>query len=363
MSDDLRPSHLIADPQHGGMPVARFFHPTGWQVRSDVSWNAQNTSQPVLVRAIAASPDGRDALEFLPHEGCCWVQPNYGLTPGSNRYGLTLLPPMPPVDAMVNFLIPKHRGDPRNYRVVRAEPVADLAQRTGARDMLGVAPSGAIVRVEADVELGGASTTIVEEFTSLHYAFAPIAGQVAQQNWGLARAFSIRSDREHFDQLHDELWADACSIVYNGEWSAVCERVAQQLNGQFTQAIQAGYDKLRSEAQFEQQFLAFNQQVRDNQSAAVAASVAHQQQVNAARWAPPGGAASGGQSAQDAWGDTLLGRTAYQDPDNAEGNYWYDDGTHDYVWTDGQGGFVPTDDPNFDPNINSDRSWSLAKRA
>jgi hypothetical protein len=32
------------------------------------------------------------------------------------------------------------------------------------------------------------------------------------------------------------------------------------------------------------------------------------------------------------------------------------------VWTDGQGGWIPTDDPNLDPNVGSNRTWTLAKK-
>jgi hypothetical protein len=32
------------------------------------------------------------------------------------------------------------------------------------------------------------------------------------------------------------------------------------------------------------------------------------------------------------------------------------------VWTDDQGGWQPTNDPNFDPNIGSSKSWTLAKK-
>jgi len=356
-------SCLIADPLHNGMAVARFLHPPEWRSDSQVVWNMQNTSQPVLTRAFAASPDGRDVVEFLPFEGCCWIQPNYGQPMGSQRFGLTLLPPMNAVDALTQFLIPKHRGDPRNYRVIDARPLGDLATRIGAAELADVAPSGAMVRVEADVN----GTIVVEEFYACHYVLAPHPGQIVQQNWGLARAFALRSDREHFDDIRPTLWRTATSIVYHREWMSLCERVAQQLNGQFVQAIEAGYDKLRSEAAFEQQFLAYNQQVRDDQSAAVAASVAHQHRVDAARWSAPGVNGGGGQSAQEALGDQLLRGSAYADPNSAEGNYWYDQGNHEYVWTDGQGGFIPTNDanldPNLDPNIGSDRSWRLAERA
>jgi len=355
------PAHLIADPQHGGIPVAKFLHPPGWDGRSQVVWNMQDTSAPVAVRAVAAGADGRDAFEVLPNEGCYWIQPNYGFEqPGSRKFGLTLLPPMPPVEAMVQFFVPKHRGDPRNYRVVDARPIPDLAAQIGARELASIPTTGVVVRVEAQID---PTTTIVEELYACHYMFPPQPGQVVQQNWGLARAFALRSDRAHFDELRPALWRAATSIVYHQEWLDLGQRVVQHLNGQFVQVIQAGYDKLRAEAAFEQQFLAYNQQVRDHQSQAVAASVAHQRDVNAARWAPPGVGAAGGQSAQDAWGDQLLGRSAYIDPNSAEGNYWYDQGTHDYVWTDGQGQFIPTDDPNLDPNVGSDRTWTLARRA
>jgi hypothetical protein len=353
-------SHLIVDPTHDGLAVARFSLPPGWQAQSQVVWNFQDTSQPVTVRAVATGPNGRDVVEFLPYEACCWVQPYSGFQqPGSRRFGLTLLPPMPAIDAMVQFLIPKHRGDPRNYRVVGASPIPDLPQQIGAPELAALPAGGAVVRVEADVN----GSTIVEEVYACHYVLAPVPGQVVQQNWGLVRSFALRSDRDHFDQQRADLWRIATSIVYHHEWQQLSERVLQRLNGQFVEVMNAGFDKLRTEAAFEQQFLAYNQQVRDNQSAAVGASVAHQQQVNAARWAPPGVGGGGGQSAQDALGDQLLGRQAYDDPNNPEGNYWYDQGNHQYVWTDGQGQFIPTDDPNLDPNIGSDRSWTLANRA
>jgi hypothetical protein len=128
--------------------------------------------------------------------------------------------------------------------------------------------------------------------------------------------------------------------------------------------VQARFDELRSQQQFQQQLNAFYQQQRDHQSANVAASVAHQHQVDAARWEPAGvGAGGGGQSASDAWGDELLGRTAYRDPNSATGNYHYDHGHHETMWTDGQGNFVGGD-LSFDPNqLGSDRTWTRAERA
>ena len=81
--------------------------------------------------------------------------------------------------------------------------------------------------------------------------------------------------------------------------------------------------------------------------------------MNAARWAPATSDA-GGQSAQDGWGDQLLGRTAWEDPNSQYGNYHYDYGHHEYVWTDNQGNFQGGD-ATFDPNLGSDRTWVPAR--
>lgn len=82
--------------------------------------------------------------------------------------------------------------------------------------------------------------------------------------------------------------------------------------------------------------------------------------VEACYWAAR---SASGYTVQDAWADAvLMGRTAYEDPNSQYGNHYYDTGQHAWVWTDGQGNFLPTNDPNLDPNIGSDRSWTLAKK-
>lgn len=68
-------------------------------------------------------------------------------------------------------------------------------------------------------------------------------------------------------------------------------------------------------------------------------------------------------TAQDAYGDAAFSnRTAYEDPNSQYGNYYYDDGQHQYVWTDGQGEFKSTNDPHYNPNIGSNRNWTQARK-
>jgi hypothetical protein len=70
-----------------------------------------------------------------------------------------------------------------------------------------------------------------------------------------------------------------------------------------------------------------------------------------------------GYSAKDACDDAAFSnRTAYEDPNSQYGNYYYYSGQDRYVWTDGQGQFKSSDDPNYNPNIGSSGNWTEARK-
>src|SRR6516225_10200429 len=80
--------HQILDRTHGSVVAAVFEHPAGWVAQSQVGWNFQNVSLPVLVTARAAAPGGLESFEMLPVESFYWLEPNYGmLQPGSSLLG------------------------------------------------------------------------------------------------------------------------------------------------------------------------------------------------------------------------------------------------------------------------------------
>ncbi len=74
-------------------------------------------------------------------------------------------------------------------------------------------------------------------------------------------------------------------------------------------------------------------------------------------------AANSSYTAGDAAADAALSnRTAYEDPNSQYGNYYYYSGQDRYVWTDGQGEFKSSNDPNYNPNIGSSRNWTEARK-
>ena len=346
--------YQITDPMHQQLPVAAFDHPPHWQAQSNVVWNYQNSSQPAVVYAATFNPQGAEAFEFLPVEPCYWLEPNYGFQPvGQQKFGLTLLPPMPAVEMMARWLIPKYRNNRQQLQIMGVQPIPHLAQMLNAVELQSLPTEGVSARISY-VENGYA---FEEEFYGCRYQFPPNYGATTQHNWGLVRVFAFRTLQGQLEAARQTFWSIATSLFYNPQWQELFTQVTQQLHGQFVGQIQAGYDKLRAEANFQQQLTAYYQSTRDHQNAAINQSIAQQQRQNAQAPNSP-------YSAQDAYGDAAFAnRTAYNDPNSPQGNYHYDYGNHDWVWTDGQGNFYGTNNPNEDPNLGADRSWTLAKKA
>lgn len=96
--------------------------------------------------------------------------------------------------------------------------------------------------------------------------------------------------------------------------------------------------------------IAYNEHLINQRNNQVAASVEQQRQQNQERSERP-------YTPQEAVGDMLMNRTAVHDPNSAEGNYHYVEGNPTYIYTDNQGHFYSTDNPNDDPNVGSDRYW------
>lgn len=345
--------HRISDSNNQGATVAVFKYPDGWQAQSQVIWNYQATSNPVQVYAATFNPKGQESLEFFPTESFYWLQPNYGFnTIGQQQRGLTFFPPVSAEEVMTRWLIPKYRSQTQNLRIVAVQPINNLAQTLRAFELQNVATQGVMAKIQYSEQ----GQVFEEEFYACRYEFPPTYGQSTQQNWGMARVFSFRARLGQLEQIKQTFWHIATSIYYNPQWQEFLHQVCARLNGQHQAHIQAGYDKLRSEQQFQQQLLGYYQSQRDQQNASVARSIDQQNKINGQR-------SNSNYTAQDARGDALMGRTAYEDPNSAHGNYHYDHGHHEVVWTDGQGNYIPTNDVNYDPNINSNQTWYRAQKA
>ena len=114
-------------------------------------------------------------------------------------------------------------------------------------------------------------------------------------------------------------------------------------------------------------------EVLPSQQAAVQRNIAHNAQLNAQRTAQVNASieqtrqqiherSQSHYTPQDAFGDALMGRTAFHDPNSTEGNYHYEQGNPLYTYVNERGEFYSTNDAMDDPNIGSSWNWVPAQQ-
>jgi len=341
--------HQVIDRQHGGVVAWAFSHPVGWTAHSDVHWNFQNMSFPVTSYAQVMAPDGIEGFEFLPAEAFCWVEPDYGMAqPGQSSLGQTYLQPMPAVDALVRWMVPKYCGGRQGLQVVSAGPMSTLAADLGFTLPGGLPSEGAGVRV-AYVENG---RSFEEELYGVQVLqrvpYHGPMGTIVQINWGFARAFRFRAAAGSLDARKERFWRIARSARVNPLWEQLCAGVMQQLQAQFDQHIQMGYSQIQAAGQLSRSISAVNDAMLHT----------FQQQRQAAYHSSHASNHSTNHSPNDRFSDSVRGVETVEDP------YWGEsqqDANYQYHWTNSQGNYQHSDDPFFNPNIGSTQSWTLMK--
>lgn len=347
-------THTILDEPHQRMIVATFEYPQDWTAFSQVFWNFKDVGFPMKTHAAVFNPNGTEAFEFLPIEAFFWVTPNFMYSPGQSSNGQICMPPMRALDALLQYTIPKYRGDRQNLHIIHAEVVPNLAQTLNATEVLNAQNEGVRARI-GYVENG---QMFEEEFYACGYWLPPNG---AQTNWGLARLSCFRAAPGQLDAARQTFWHILTSLQNNPEWGRLSMQVCEQLMSGFRQFHDDVRARIQAETKWGEQMAAYRQGQRDQQQQRLdglfAADERKRQQQQEAY---------GSQGIAEDRGDLLRGRTAYHDPNSEYGNPYHDYGHHQQVWTDGKGGWIPSNnasyDPNSDPDVSSNGHWTLAKK-
>lgn len=348
--------HQILDTQMGsGMPVAAVRHPAHWQARSQVVWDMQRHSLPLRVFANLFDPTTGDWVEFFPATAFYWLEPNWGFgRPGQEDGGITLMPPMSAADAIVKWILPHYRAQGvTGLKIVNIQAVDPQRLRTpGSSAMQGVTQEAVCVRFEYSAN----GRNLEEEIYGLKTTNPGIptygaAGMIVQHNWGFDRLFSFGATKGRLEASRDTAWRIVSSVRMNPQWERLYSTILQQIVQQFNANLQAGYDQIAAAGALSRQISANNDALlHQMEQQRQAANLAEQQRRHSNQQT---------YTTADAFSDMIMGRDTYDDPYYPNGSQH---GFHDEVWTDGQGNYEYRDNGDADPNVGSNRTWTLMQK-
>jgi len=314
-----------------GLEVFRMLTPVGWEFRGGVTWSLDNPGMPATVAFALWNPNGAEAFEVFPNINFVWNSNPLGmlLSPtGHKSFGMEMRAPMGAPQMLREIALPRYRGQMPGLQVIREEHLPDLPRQLGASAQ--AQTDGAKVRIQYDwgghrleEEVCGVVEVFTMPTTSLFGGGGPTV-------WLADFLFSFRAYAGRLDATADLFRQVGRSLKLNPHWRAAVEQITTQLcQGQIRHIRQIG--------QMGQQYAQTMSDIRESRLDDWYANQAVMDGI------------------MEDVSQTIRGVDAYYDPYKEQEVEL--PGGYGHAWTNDLGEYIVTDNPNFNPNLESNLSW------
>ena len=322
------------DTQGTGLELFRMLIPSGWSFQGGCRWLLDNPGMPAVVCFQMWNPHGTELFEVLPNMNFTWNNNPLArglVPPGSRYFGAEVRPPVSIRDALRQYVLPRYRAAVQNLQILNEEPVPELPRlvRSQAASSGGTAEGGKLrfrylwQGWSLDEELYG----LVEAFhLPIQTAFS--AGQAIF--WFIDYLFTFRAQAGRLDGSAALFKAMLASFRLNPAWSAAYEAITRYLAQQQIQRIhhigQIGEIYARMGSEMRQQNMDGWRRRQDTYD----------------------------RLATD-WSRAIRDVDAFFDPHRQE--LVELPSGYGHAWANNLGEYILTDDPNFNPNLDSNLHW------
>lgn len=329
------------DRQGIGTEAFSFLAPADWQLRGGVVWTLRSPAMPATVAFTVTSPDGACQLEAFPTGLYFWTNNPMVLQnfpPGSSYLGSEVRPPLGPVQTLQQIIIPAHRRGVAGMRVVEAKVLPELARQLGAGQH---APpggrSGALGgKVRVQYQLG--QRAFEEEFLCVVETTAvgmpSLYGTIVNVNWLPSYVFSFKAPAGRLEAARPIFALMVRTFRINPRWF---NKYSQLINI----LVQNKIRQINNIARVSRIISQTNDEISDM----VMSSWRRRNAVY--------------DRLADQFSQTIRGVDEYYDP-TAQQRVELPNG-YQRAWTNGQGEYVLTDNPTFNPNVGSNQNWTALR--
>ncbi len=323
------------DPQ-SGLEAFSILVPQGWQVNGGVTWVMERPAAPAQISLQLANPNGLEAFEVFPNLYFTWTNnPLIAMTKpeGSLYFGFEVRQPLPARDGMRQYVLPRYRRI-QGLSVADEGPAIELLSAVSpSQPAQGGQYANNSARVRLHYTLNGQAVAEemsgVAEYTRM--STPGMFGAVETVYWSIGYLTSFRSDRQHLEIYADLYRAIFSSVKINPAWTALVGQVIQGLTSNQIRHIQ--------------QIGAISRQISQNAEEMRESNLRGWQERSAAY-----------DRVSEQFSQTIRGVDPYYDPNSGQ-NVELPSG-YTQAWSTPLGEYLLTDDPNFNPNIGSNQTWT-----
>lgn len=328
------------DQQGTGLEAFNFLMPSDWQFQGGITWLLDNPMMPAITSFRVFNPKGTEEYEVFPSHCYFWTN-NPGqmslFPPGSKYFGSTVKQPVTAMDALRSIVIPEHRNQVADFQIVKEENFAELAQAltAGKQSPLNAPPSGARIRVtytKNGVPMEEEFWTVVEQINiPIQSMFATYTNTL----WYVNYIMSFKAEKGKLDASTNIFSTILTTFKVNPQWFAKYSHVIEYLAQQQIQRI-------HSIGEFSRMLSRMSDQMSDEQLQQFEKRNSVYDEV------------------AQKHSDMILGIDRYYDPH--EGRQVELPSGYNHAWSNNNGEYIVTDNPNFNPNVGSNLHWVPLER-
>jgi len=324
------------DTQGTGLEAYSFLMPSDWKFEGGITWNPEQVAMPASNAFRVFNPTGQEEFEGFPNM-CFFWSTNPGLLainpPGSKYFGSIVAKPVNALTALQE-IIKRSRGQFSTLTIVSKSDLPELVNALGINNQsqgpVMTEATGAKIRftymkngIPMEEEIYG----VVEQ---VKFAMQTMGGIQYNIWWYVDYVFSFKAKAGQLEEQTKIFQTITSSFSINKQWQAKYNNVIEYLAQQQVRRIQSIGEFSRTLSQMSDQMRS-DQLQQYEQRSSVYDKVAQQHS------------------------DNMLGIERYYDPFE-EREVQLPSG-YNHAWCNNLGEYIMTDNPNFNPNTQSNLTW------
>jgi hypothetical protein len=329
------------DKQGMGIEAFRLFIPADWTFSGGIRWVLDNPGMPAVAGFRAASATGRDELEVLPNQSFFWTtnQLTLRICPvGKKYFGAEVRHPVDPITALKTIVLSRFRKDCQKLRVVSEKKFPAIATSSTAESRqagVRVGSEGASIRIEYSKGGRVREEEICAVVESLSFPVQSMLGTQTNTMWNVSYIISFKSDRGSLDAQKELYQSMVSSFRVNPQWFSRYNQVVGYL-------IRQQIRRINSVGELSRIISRTHNEISDM----TMESYNDRQKVY--------------DRLSENFSQSIRGVDEYYNPVEERGVEL--PGGHGEAWVNGLGDYILSDDPNYNPNVNSNQNWQRMEK-
>jgi len=324
------------DIQGTGMEAFSFLMPSDWKFEGSIKWNPEQVAMPASNAFRVFNPAGQEEFEGFSNM-CFFWSTNLGLLainpPGSKYFGSIVAKPVNALTALQE-IIQINRGQFSGLTIVSKSDSPELVKALGISNQsqgpIMTEATGAKIRfsyVKNSIPMEEEIYGVVEQ---VKFATQSMSGIQYNIWWYIDYIFSFKGKAGQLEKQTKIFQTITSSFRINQQWQAKYNNVIEYLAQQQIRHIQSIGEFSRTLSQMSDQMRS-DQLQQYEQRSSVYDKVAQQHS------------------------DNMLGIERYYDPFE-EREVQLPSG-YNHAWCNNLGEYIMSDNPNYNPNIESNLTW------